>query len=396
MIRAADPIGLPPSLPFSDPHLPAVAVLLTDLAAPLLDAALDAAGHRLAAVRVTQVRYRPGRSVTVSYRVRLAAGPPEVRLVAHGGAGIPAGALMLSDGDLDVGVWRFPQDPLLPGAQHVMDAGLRGELMARLGLPGPVTRVTTRAYRPTRRAVVELARPGGRVFVKLVRPARLGDVRARHDTLVGHVPVPELLGAVPELGALALRAGEGTPLRVALAMDPPPALPDAPELLAVQAALPATGPPAAGPLSRVADYQRLLGTVQPHLRTALDAVAARIGGPDGPGRDGVHGDFHAGQVLVRAGRVTGLVDVDTAGVGHRADDLATMLAYLACREQTPLVTGYLASLRAAWETMVDAAGLRRRVAATILGFATLPFVSQREGWPAEVERRVTAAGAWLP
>ncbi|MCM3884106.1 phosphotransferase [Frankia sp. R82] len=47
--------------------------------------------------------------------------------------------------------------------------------------------------------------------------------------------------------------------------------------------------------------------------------------PDGlPGQDAVHVDFHPGNVLALAGRVTGVVDWDGAGRGDRRLDLVTL------------------------------------------------------------------------
>ena len=54
-------------------------------------------------------------------------------------------------------------------------------------------------------------------------------------------------------------------------------------------------------------------------------VAALDPGPVVP----VHGDFYEGNLLTADGRITGVLDVDGLGPGHRVDDLACFLGHLA-------------------------------------------------------------------
>ncbi len=112
----------------------------------------------------------------------------------------------------------------------------------------------------------------------------------------------------------------------------------------------------------------------------------------------VHGDFCESQLLVDGGVVTGLLDVDTAGRGHRIDDWATMLAHLVLLERVlprpRTVVRHRAEVEAALLRRWPAAQLRPRVAAVLLGLATGPFRVQQADWPARTEERIALAEAW--
>jgi aminoglycoside phosphotransferase (APT) family kinase protein len=106
----------------------------------------------------------------------------------------------------------------------------------------------------------------------------------------------------------------------------------------------------------------------------------------------VHGDLHAGQILVEQGAMTGLIDVDAAGMGARADDLAGLLAHLDASEAPD---HYLMSLFEDFSGTVDPIHLRLRTAAALLGFAGSPFVAQQSNWPQETRRRLERAEFWV-
>lgn len=367
----------------------------------MLAAAVAAAGERLHSVEIAQVRYHPGRSITASYRVGLAGGP--ALLVAHGGARMPAGAVVLDDGEVRVGVWRFPNDPLLPGLPHAVDGTLLPPLLARLGIGGKAEGVRRRAYRPTRRAVVEVVTHRGPLFLKVVRPERAAALAERHVAIAAALEAPLLVAADLDLGLLVLGSVPGVPLRDLLRPGATAALPAAARLLGLLDRLPPLAIPAPGPLQRVAHHTGLLAAVVPDRAAQLHELAIGLR----PGRAGplvpVHGDFHPGQVMVRDGDPAGLVDVDAAGTGERADDVATMLGYLAATTADADPAGraapYAAALAAGCAGLVEPGELRPRVVAATLGFATMPFVTQRPGWPALVRRRVesataAAAGEW--
>ncbi|MGQ0573367.1 MAG: phosphotransferase, partial [Pseudonocardia sp.] len=129
------------------------------------------------------------------------------------------------------------------------------------------------------------------------------------------------------------------------------------------------------------------------------ALSHRLAGahPGGEPLVPVHGDLYDSQLLVDGGRVTGLLDVDTAGGGHRVDDWANLLAHLSVLADEGLAParGYGAELLAHAERRLPRGRLRPRVAAAVLGLATGPFRVQQRDWAARTERRLDLAQRWL-
>jgi hypothetical protein len=91
---------------------------------------------------------------------------------------------------------------------------------------------------------------------------------------------------------------------------------------------------------------------------------------------------------LKEGKVHGLLDVDRAGIGTRADDLAGLLANMESQEGS---ADYRNILWDRFVRLVDRDSLRLRTAAALLGFAPTPFVSQQPDWPDEVRRRIDLA-----
>ena len=59
--------------------------------------------------------------------------------------------------------------------------------------------MTVRAYRPRRRAVIEVVAPTSRLFVKVLRPTRVRDLHERHRLLTdAGMPTPHSLGWTAE------------------------------------------------------------------------------------------------------------------------------------------------------------------------------------------------------
>jgi Ser/Thr protein kinase RdoA (MazF antagonist) len=113
----------------------------------------------------------------------------------------------------------------------------------------------------------------------------------------------------------------------------------------------------------------------------------------------VHGDFYEAQLLVRSGRVVGLLDVDTVGAGQRIEDIANMLGHLSvlavATDRPKPVKRYGAALLAHAERRFDRDDLRVRVAAAVVGLATGPFRVLEARWPQATARRLELARAWL-
>ncbi len=113
----------------------------------------------------------------------------------------------------------------------------------------------------------------------------------------------------------------------------------------------------------------------------------------------MHGDFHSSQILIEEGRIVGLVDIDTAGIGQRANDLASLLGQLstvATVSQNPApIDEFRGLLLEDFSQRTDPASLRRRVAGAIVGLATGPFRVQLPDWPEATLRRLELAERWL-
>lgn len=397
------PLLLSADLPaLDDPAVPSG--LLDEDARDLLEVAVDAAGGELRSLAPRQASYQPGRSLTVRYDATVRWSDGKVTnemLVARGGTRPPSGSVVVADGDCEVAVWRVPHDPGLPGLAPALDPDRVRRLLADLGTE--VASVTTRlrAYRPGRRAVVEVTAPGTRLFLKVVRPMAAEGLHRRHQVLTGHVPVPASLGWSPQLGIVALQALGGHTLR--LALDQRRGVPGSGALLALLDALP---DPAglAGPAGgwRSAHFGALIARVAPELRPRVSRLSDELQTAETAlalARVPVHGDLHEAQLLVDGGRVTGLLDVDTFGLGHRVDDLATIIGHLSTlalgSRRQGSIEAYASRLLEAFDRTVDPVVLRQATAAVVLGLATGPFRVLEPGWRRATAQRVGLAEKWL-
>lgn len=380
-------------------------------AGDILQAALATTGAELQSWRAEQVDYQPGRGSTAGYRVRVRwpdRTVTEERFGAYTGRVPPdrtAGVLTVGDGVAQVAVWRFPHDPYLPGLAAAHDPAAVAGLLASLGLGGGPVELAVRAYRPRRRAVLEATGPGGRLFLKVVRPDRVAALHRLHRLVTGAgVPAPASLGYAPD-GLLVLAALPGQTLREALRHRGTP-LPTGAAVRELLDRLPpelAQGPPRRTWRDRAGHYAEVVAGVLPAQASRVRQLAAAITAETGAGTGAVvpvHGDLYEAQLRVAGGRITGVLDLDTAGPGERLDDLACLLGHLSVLAQLDparaaavnrLGSGYLA----AFERTVDPADLRYRVAAVVLSLATGPHRVQERGWRRATRLRVDLAERWL-
>ena len=345
--------------------------------------------------RVRSVHSRPGGGTTATWDVRLRDGAGERLEVL---------VVRVRAADPEPQVWRFPDDPDLPGLPAAVQEGSVRALLDRCGVdPGPLE-LRVRGYRPGRRAVVEVRTPAVRLFVKVVRPSAVASLAERHRLLrAAGVPVPQVV-RVQDDGRLVLEALAGTSLRARLREggDPAPSGTDVLELLDLL-------PPGLCGLPRrtswtddVRTHAAVTAGALPgeadRCRQLADGVRAAVHDdvPDAP----VHGDLYDAQLLLSGGRVSGLLDVDTAGPGRRADDLACLLGHahvLALAEPghaattVALVGRWLAEL----DRSVDPLDLRARTAGVVVSLATGPYRVQAAGWQALTVARLDLAERWL-
>ena len=398
-------------------------LLLGPHAKGVLTAAIGECGADVDDLQLADIRVQPSGAVRARYTadVRRSDGSrTREALVAATGDHVPAGATVVAGEHLgepvEVGVWRFAQDPALPALRLVEDPPQLANLFSAHGLTlRDRPTIVVRAYRPAQRAVLEVSDGRTRWFVKVVRPTAVTGLRVRHDLLAARLPVPPVLAETSD-GIVVLPEAPGTLLRDRLTCDsasaatgpPPPAdleklldaLPD--ELLGL--------PLHPSTLQRVHDSAQVLRIcaqsdprVSPTPATELAGEAARLADrvlsaapassePQVP----VHGDLYHNQLLTDETQFTGLLDIDTAGPGERADDWATLLGYLSVlgMSHTPS-RRYCHEVLAYAERRVHPRDLHRRTAAVVLGLATAPFRARLADWPRYAADRLALAHEWL-
>ncbi|WP_232821656.1 phosphotransferase [Desertihabitans aurantiacus] len=383
----------------------------------LLSAAVEHAGGQLLDWRMDHVDANPQHSTTATYHasVKWPFGRRDELLGVSARAGGPAPsderAEIFAAGDRRLAVWLYPKDPDLPGLARAAYPDQMADLLTtHRVLPRPVRpdEVTLEmiAYRPRRRAVLRVTvdSPVGRTvfYVKVLRAQLFADVERRHRMLLeAGVPAPPVV-ATTEDYLLVLREVGGRPLAKAIFDERPPCTAEA--LITLLDAMPL----AVSQLQRrppwtdsVQHYSQMVARALPMERRRLDWISGEIqSGLAGisPGDEPTHGDFHEGQVHVEAGRIVGVLDVDTIGPGRRVDDLACLVAHLSTvqrmnAQQAARVRALLQGWVPVFDTRVDPAELRLRAAAVIISLATGPYRSQEPHWARETSFILDAAEA---
>ncbi len=391
----------PRTMTIDDPKLEVVSSLLGTPHPPALQAAVDIADGTLVAAHVVQVSWWPGRHITVRYQVEVSGGALDGTQAFVCTAGrIPEGALVVESGQDRIGVWRVPYDPALPGLASALDPAQVERLLVGLGSrPGPVA-TRLRAYRPGRRAVVEVRGAEHDLYLKVIKPDRIERLHRVHRALSSAIPVPTSLGVDPDLGIVALQALPGTTLRHALD-NPGQVVPAAGHIAGMVENLP--DPPddliAPSAIERIPRVAELLGGIAPELGDRLALLLEGIGEESASRTHPVHGDYYEAQLMVESGVLTGVLDVDTYGWGRTGDDPSTMLGHLSVwgplSSQPARVMNLGNELLRIWDDVVDPVDLRRRTAAVALSLASGPFRVQSAAWPSEVADRVALAERWL-
>lgn len=388
-----------------DPALPAADDLLDDRAGDLLALSLDGMAT-IQAWRRTQITYRPGQCLIARYGVdvRWNDGTRRVEtLVAqHGVDPLPEGLTVLgSDAATSVGFWRYPFDPYLPGLAPAAHRTSLGPVLERLGIDPRGARIVPRAYRPGRRAVLEVSELEGppRCYVKVLLPRRLERIRHAHGLLAeAGLPVPAVLAVAEEQGLLVLEAIPGRSLRDGLLGEG--SVPYAAAVVGLQdrlARVPLAGAKVAArpfdPSGHAHALRRLLGDdaedVEEIAERALDAA----------GSDPLvmtHGDLYEAQIFGLGGRLSGLIDLDGVGPGHLIDDAGTMIAHLVVLGQwrpaaERRIRRWCGAYERALASVVDLGRARRRAAGVLLGLALGPFTTCEPGWEAATRMRLAAA-----
>ena len=383
-----------------DPQVPVRDLLLGPDAVEVLSLAVAQNGGVCTAAKPRQVRYIPGSSITVQYDAKVRWGDEaeaSETLVVRSGRHLPAEAVRLDIDGTDTSVWRYSNDPYLPGLAAAADKDAVLNILGQLGVNAGEVKLRRRAYRAGRRAVIEAVSPQTRLFIKVVRPSRVQRLQEIHQSVAGELPVPHSFGWDADLGIVVIEALPGETLRKAIASSEYE-LPGGSELVGLldrMSSIEGLDRRVAGPVERLRDHIRLLSAVLPHTTERLYRLVEEIAVPPEP-EVAVHGDFHASQVITDHGKLVGLIDLDTMGRGERSNDLATMIGQistLALRDET--YRKYGVTLINYFDQMVDPVGLRYRTAAVVVGFATGPFRVQMPDWETEAEKRIALAERWM-
>lgn len=378
----------------------------------VLRAVLDAEGVRLGTWAVHQVHHRPGVGVTVGWTVGWERGdpggvPPQAgeEYLLGTTAPVPAGtagSTTVRIADRDITVWRHPADPVLPALAVASDHAL---VAAALRLDPRQLLLELVTYRPLRRAVLRASTATTTAYLKVVRPHTAADLVRRHELLLAAgLPVApaEHLGD----GLLRLGAVPGRPLTDALAADGAAGVApqDVPALLDLLPAGLADLPRRPAWADRLRHHTDAAATAVPGRARDIEAVSRRVAdllrtsdaGPVVP----THGDLHDANLLLTGDRITGLLDVDGAGPGHRVDDLACLLGHLSVLPAlAPQVHRHVPAALPRWaaalERDVDPVALRARTAAVVLSLVAGARRESRDGWQEDADGRIAAATRWL-
>lgn len=313
---------------------------------------------------------------------------------------VPEEVSVVAGLDGEVGVWVLPDDPLLPGLRSALDVPTVRKLLVDLGSSEEASATRLRAYRPGRRAVIQVDAGASSLFLKVNRRSHVEALHAKHRFLADHIPVPDSLGLSPDLGIVVMRALPGADLRAGLRNGHQP-FPKPEALASITAFLPDPDPEwrSWSPEETLAGIVDLLGRLLPEEEGRLQYLVDEIGEDPGRREVAVHGDFHEAQILTNGPDLIGLIDVDTFGWGRAGDDAATMLAHLhllapGCRDPRAVIE-LARSLNRIWDASCDPIRLRLKTAAHVLGLATGPFRVQSESWPEETRYRIDVAEQWV-
>jgi hypothetical protein len=386
---------------FTDPDLAGFDELIhRPLPGPVV-AVYEGAASTIESISLIQTTWRPASQLTVRYRVSGSGGSlaGQNDVVAVLGR-IPEGATEVEGPDSRVGLWVVPNDPLLPGLRSALDVPTVNRLLSDLGSHDRAQSARLRAYRPGRRAVVEVKAARSSIFLKVVPPSEVAQLHDKQRFLADSLPVPDSLGVAPDLGVVVMRALSGQDLRSVLRAGNGP-IPDPATLAGMVEELPA--PPAdwqaRSPRSGLPYVVSLLRRLMPAESDRLQNIVEAIGSERHEEQVPVHGDFHEAQILTRGERPIGLIDVDTYGWGKSGDDAATMLAHLhllapSCANPDQVIE-LARSLNIYWDGLFDRAELRLKTAAVALGLATGPFRVNRPNWERETKERIDVAEQWV-
>ncbi|ARC56505.1 hypothetical protein AS850_05385 [Frondihabitans sp. 762G35] len=241
-----------------------------------------------------------------------------------------------------VRVWAYPADPALPALALVTYPERVTELLDGLGIRVTEPLLEVAAYRPGKRAVIRVDARERTLFLKVVRPSRAEPIAEQHEAFTARgLPVPGVLAALPD-GLLVLERVAGVPAgtRVVQIAEGRGFVDQLVALGAAVASVDLDQRAQADALDNGAWHRRSLRSSLPEraddIERVYDEIEARASTWGADERQVVHGDLHLEQLFVDPddpSRITGLLDIDTAGWGHPARDAGALIAHLVVTAQ---------------------------------------------------------------
>ncbi|MGV9191988.1 phosphotransferase family protein [Arcanobacterium canis] len=356
--------------------------------------------------RVHAIHHRVGGGVSVGYSVR---GHSEDTYVIASSARVDEASLTEHGGNIfdyegrRYFVWRFPFDPQLPGLALACKASALSDFL------GMEVEVELLAYRPTRRAVVK-ATGEQTYFVKVVPPVAVQSVIARLTLARESLPSPKIVRATDD-GVVVCHEIPGVPLSRFLSSDPTPQEIDAmfvhlrnlldamsdrivslkPRKAWAQRA-DAYGVAAAAAFPEISDCAIELGK---EIRRFVEVTDY---GPVVP----THGDSYEANVFVDPAhwQISGIIDIDTLGPGHRAHDWGCLLGHMSVLEDlSPVRYQGVARILQRWRDLaaqeVGQAALGASAAGVVLSLVAGPAKARKRGWQGHCQARFDIARQWF-
>lgn len=333
------------------------------------------------------------------------------------------------DPAVTVSGWIHPDDPMLPALVTAMNGPKVSELWGHGEI---LKQLSTIAYRPLRRAVIRATFSSRgplnierTIFLKVGRAEASEALLARHRIMAqSSVPVPRVLipagrtTALPGIVALEQAQGEGLSVVLRRADDSlqtnlpgaqiygaSTAVPSPEHFIALLDELPEaimalpTRPAWSDGLHRYA-RAALLALPQHHdrIRALQKQLEVLLDSSDRGELVPTHGDFYVANILLKDGKISALLDLDSLGPGYRVDDLACFLGHLAILptigQKNQSAVSALESYGQAFERTVDPMALWVRSAAVAL---TLIAGARTAGtqWVVAAEARLQVAEGLL-
>ena len=260
--------------------------------------------------------------------------------------------------------WVYPQDPSLPSLPAVSYPEAAGVVLAKFGIAAEGAILRMEAYRPGKRAVLRVDTATDSWFAKVVHPSLASTIHDLHERfLAAGVPVPRSLG-FSDAGLVLLGELPGIPaIDVFESIDRPRFARGLDELTQHIASVPVRIGARESLARRVDWYAERMEETAPVFarQTARLAgiVRERYAATPVPRPVTIHGDLHLGQIFVDEqdhSRITGILDIDTAGLGDPADDRGALFGHVVVsaieRAPTPEAATALAAfadeLQAGW------------------------------------------------